>query len=56
MAIIGPQLSQKHIPPPVPSKPKHLVTHWSTHEYGRIDKNTETVVMGGRRDITGKPA
>ncbi|ODV83093.1 hypothetical protein CANARDRAFT_203910 [[Candida] arabinofermentans NRRL YB-2248] len=56
--LIGPVISTKRERPKIPSKPKHLENGmWSTTEYGYMggsNQNTERVVFGGRRDITGR--
>lgn len=54
--VLGPQLVEKRVPPPVKRKPDHLkaTEMWSTQEYGYIggaSQSTEHVVFGQRRNI-----
>ncbi|GMM28934.1 Scp1 protein [Martiniozyma asiatica (nom. inval.)] len=60
--LIGPKISKKHTPPPIPKKPKSLVmgkggVPWSSIEYGYMggsNQAKENVVFGGRRQIIHK--
>ncbi|CAL9736965.1 transgelin [Monosporozyma servazzii] len=54
--VLGPQLVEKRVPPPIKRKPDHLkgTEMWSTQEYGYMggaSQSTEKVVFGQRRNI-----
>lgn len=58
-SVLGPQLSEKRVSPPIKRKPDHLrgnnnIIGWSTYEYGYMggaSQGSEHIVFGQRRNI-----